>query len=309
MNTQLATQTTTVDEWEILKKIIAKGDLADLSPEQQLIYYVGICKRHKLDPLSKPFDFLEWVDRKGRRKVVLYANKECGAQLRLDRDVSIYRIDEIEENDFYKVTAYARTPDGREDLDKGVVYVGGLSGEYYASAIKSAVTQAKRRVTLSICGLGMLDETEVDDVPGARRIEDPDTEAPAPDRKPSSLDQWKAGRALAMRIIDLSTRLKNMGVPEEVIKSWLPAGLTSRKDLDEKQAVEFIENLTIRIRLNNLCAALSDKGVKKGQILEHMPEGVTSLRDLTLPQASRLAADFGVWLSKIGGREDAHPQD
>jgi hypothetical protein len=30
-----------------------------------------------------------------------------------------------------------------------------------------AVTKAKRRVTLSICGLGMLDETEVDSVPGA----------------------------------------------------------------------------------------------------------------------------------------------
>jgi hypothetical protein len=30
-----------------------------------------------------------------------------------------------------------------------------------------AETKAKRRVTLSICGLGMLDETEVADIPGA----------------------------------------------------------------------------------------------------------------------------------------------
>jgi hypothetical protein len=31
-----------------------------------------------------------------------------------------------------------------------------------------AVTKAKRRVTLSICGLGMLDESEVASIPGAR---------------------------------------------------------------------------------------------------------------------------------------------
>jgi hypothetical protein len=34
--------------------------------------------------------------------------------------------------------------------------------------ILKAVTKAKRRVTLSICGLGFLDETEVDSIPGAK---------------------------------------------------------------------------------------------------------------------------------------------
>src|SRR6185312_3719783 len=38
-----------------------------------------------------------------------------------------------------------------------------------------AETKAKRRVTLSICGLGMLDETEVDSIPDARRVQDIDT--------------------------------------------------------------------------------------------------------------------------------------
>jgi hypothetical protein len=39
-----------------------------------------------------------------------------------------------------------------------------------------AITKAKRRVTLSISGLGFLDESEVDSVPGARRPPPP----PAP---------------------------------------------------------------------------------------------------------------------------------
>ena len=39
-----------------------------------------------------------------------------------------------------------------------------------------AVTKAKRRVTLSICGLGMLDETEVESIPGAKAVPvDPNT--------------------------------------------------------------------------------------------------------------------------------------
>jgi hypothetical protein len=45
-----------------------------------------------------------------------------------------------------------------------------LKGEARANAELKAVTKAKRRATLSICGLGWLDETEVDDIPaGAKR--------------------------------------------------------------------------------------------------------------------------------------------
>jgi hypothetical protein len=41
-----------------------------------------------------------------------------------------------------------------------------------------AVTKAKRRVTLSICGLGMLDETEVETIPNVQIIDPPALEAP-----------------------------------------------------------------------------------------------------------------------------------
>jgi hypothetical protein len=36
-----------------------------------------------------------------------------------------------------------------------------------ANALMKAETKSKRRVTLSICGLGFLDETEADSIPGA----------------------------------------------------------------------------------------------------------------------------------------------
>jgi hypothetical protein len=51
---------------------------------------------------------------------------------------------------------------GRTDESCGVVSLKGLMGEARSNKIMCAETKAKRRVTLSICGLGWLDETEVE---------------------------------------------------------------------------------------------------------------------------------------------------
>ena len=47
-----------------------------------------------------------------------------------------------------------------------------MNGEALANAYMKAETKAKRRVTLSICGLGMLDETEVETIPDAKQVTD-----------------------------------------------------------------------------------------------------------------------------------------
>jgi len=51
------------------------------------------------------------------------------------------------------------------DEDMGFAAVGNIKGDALGNAMLKAVTKAKRRVTLSICGLGMLDETEVASIP------------------------------------------------------------------------------------------------------------------------------------------------
>ena len=66
------------------------------------------------------------------------------------------------------MTAYARDKEGREDSSTGAVSIASLKGEALANAIMKAETKSKRRVTLSLCGLGMLDETEVASVPAAK---------------------------------------------------------------------------------------------------------------------------------------------
>lgn len=65
--------------------------------------------------------------------------------------------------DVYVVTAQASDKGGRCDESIGAVAVKGLQGEAKANALMKAETKAKRRVTLSISGLGMLDETEVEE--------------------------------------------------------------------------------------------------------------------------------------------------
>lgn len=48
--------------------------------------------------------------------------------------------------------------------------MGSLRGDAKANALMKAETKAKRRVTLSIAGLGWVDETEIDTIPDKRRV-------------------------------------------------------------------------------------------------------------------------------------------
>ena len=66
-----------------------------------------------------------------------------------------------------------------EDESTGAVTVGDLKGDALANALMKAETKAKRRVTLSIAGLGWLDETELDPIPQSRPVVAPDQESPA----------------------------------------------------------------------------------------------------------------------------------
>jgi hypothetical protein len=104
--------------------------------------------------------------------------------LRKLHNVSITRIDKEMVGDVYIVTAYASTPGGRTDSDVGVVTAGNLKGDAMANAIMKAITKAKRRVTLSICGLGMLDETEIETIPNAHPHPEMTTEYPPPPPPP-----------------------------------------------------------------------------------------------------------------------------
>ena len=52
----------------------------------------------------------------------------------------------------------------------GTVYLGTARGEQLANAMMKACTKAIRRTVLAHCGLGMMDETEVDTIPNAHKV-------------------------------------------------------------------------------------------------------------------------------------------
>jgi len=176
-----------------LEKVIVQGRLEHLTPKERLLYYKTLCESLGLNPLTRPFEYL-LLD----GKLTLYARRDATDQLRRLHQVSITIVSRERLDDIYVVTARATTPDGRTDEAIGAVSLlkkemvwdpeqynpkTGKKGTYVwtgkmlplvadelANAIMRAETKAKRRVALSIVGLGILDESELDTVPQAQRV-------------------------------------------------------------------------------------------------------------------------------------------
>ena len=156
---ELTTQGTAVEQ------VVLMGDLVRLTPGQRVNYYRRVCESLGLNYLTRPFEYITL-----NGKLTLYARRDATDQLRSIKNVSItLQKGELTEGVF-SVTARATLPTGRTDEATGAVYVGDLKGEARANAIMKTETKAKRRVTLSIVGLGWLDETEVETVPGAHAV-------------------------------------------------------------------------------------------------------------------------------------------
>jgi hypothetical protein len=143
------------------------GDLSELSTAQRADYYTAVCRSLGLNPLTKPFEFLTL-----NSKLRLYALRDCTDQLRRIHGISIYITNREKMGDIYIVTARAKDRAGREDESTGAVALGTLKGDALCNALMKAETKAKRRVTLSIAGLGWLDETELETIRDARLMHD-----------------------------------------------------------------------------------------------------------------------------------------
>lgn len=152
------------DPGDIMESVIVKGDLGKLTPSERAHYYTEVCRSVGLNPLTKPFEYIVL-----NGKLTLYALRGATDQLRSIYKVSVEELSESERDGVYIVTAKVRNAEGRTDMAKGAVTLGSLKGDALANAIMKCETKAKRRATLSICGLGMLDETEIETIPGARR--------------------------------------------------------------------------------------------------------------------------------------------
>ncbi len=150
----------TTDKAASFEVALVSGDLSKLTTEERLSYYNAVCNSTGLNPLTRPFEYITL-----NGKLTLYARRDCTDQLRKIHTVSIKLVEKKTIDGVYVITASATDKSGRVDESTGAVTVQGLKGDALANALMKAETKAKRRVTLSICGLGLLDETEIETVP------------------------------------------------------------------------------------------------------------------------------------------------
>ncbi len=174
--TQLDTQT--------IHALVVSQDMARLTPAQQVAYYLQLCDATGLDPRTKPFAL---INMNGR--LVPYALKAATDQLRARRNLSITVTKRERIDDLYTVEV-SITDGRRQDTELGAVPVGGLKGDALANALMKALTKAKRRATLSFCGLGMLDESELDTIPNARPAPMPDINVVSAEPAAEGPDPW-----------------------------------------------------------------------------------------------------------------------
>lgn len=146
---------------QIIYSLIVNGDVSKLTPEQKVQYYTKFCENLGLDPITKPFEYI-----KLNGKEVLYAKKDATEQLRKQYGVSVISMESKQVSDVWVTQVSVKDKQERTDMATGAVSVKNLSGEALANAVMKCETKAKRRATLSICGLGMLDELELETIPG-----------------------------------------------------------------------------------------------------------------------------------------------
>ena len=156
-----------VRDEQLIEKVIIGNDLSGLTPIEKVQHIKNICQSLGLNPLTKPIALMKF-----QGKEIPYVTRDGAEQLRKLNKVSIYKIEpKMVDQGIYVVTAYARLPDGREDTSTGAVGVVGLKGDALGNALMKCETKAKRRVTLSICGLGFISEEEVESLNGAQKVQ------------------------------------------------------------------------------------------------------------------------------------------
>jgi len=229
---------------EIMESVIVRGDLAKLQPEERAKYYSTVCQSIGLNPLTKPFEYITL-----NGKLTLYARKDATDQLRSLRGVSVVIVSRERVEDVYVVTARATTSDGRSDESIGAVAIGNAKGEALANALMKAETKAKRRVTLSICGLGMLDETEVETIPGAQPGPPALPAAPAASLALIDSDQSEALRILGEELQEYKvTSAQFLQAINKLAKTSLPdLSAESLNTLTSDQADMLLDRLGKRL--------------------------------------------------------------
>ncbi len=239
-----------------LERVLLDGDLSGLVPDQRVAYYGRVCQSVGLNPLTQPFEYLRL-----NGKTILYAKRAATDQLRKVHNVSVRIVSRETTGGVYVVTAQASTPTGRCDESIGAVPVEGLKGENLANALMKAESKAKRRVTLALCGLSMLDELEVESV---QRAQHEPKELPTPATRHENITNRREARTHNAAAVERVVRhhigyLADLRTTEELVEwaAYLKQGSDTSAPADP-QMYEIDDNAkkAARTAFGARCAAL-----------------------------------------------------
>lgn len=150
------------DAAKVVESLVLRGDLSGLDPAQRARHYVRVCESLGLNPDAQPFAYLRL-----NGKEILYPTRGATDQLaaihRITREIiDGPKVIDLAGTKLVLCVAKASHPNGRTETSVATVPM--MDPQ---NVLMKAETKAKRRATLSILGLALLDEMELETIPAA----------------------------------------------------------------------------------------------------------------------------------------------
>ena len=224
----------------VAESLALRGDISGLSPENRIRYYLKTCKDLGLNPSAQPFAFLRL-----NGKEVMYPTRGATDQLARIHGVNREITDGpkiIDLGGAKILFAVCRASIGPRVETATAAVPLPAGAENICNAVMKTETKARRRATLAILGLALLDESELDTIPSSQRVDlgapavaDLERVAALPEStsEPATitreaLDAMDASRALAPPpaepadlVADIEIQVGRCGTRDQLADLWI----------------------------------------------------------------------------------------
>ena len=208
----------------VVESLVIRGDMSGLSPRDRALHYTQVCRDLGLNPASQPFAYLRL-----NGKEVLYATRGCTDHLARIHRVTRATIDgpkviDLAGTKLVFCVVKVSMPDGRSETATATVPLVDP-----VNVLMKCETKAKRRATLSILGLSVLDEMELETIPASAqepgggvdlsRANDLDEEPVAPPRGEVPIEPLPVEVPPALE--GFYARVEEIELPGEGVNVWV----------------------------------------------------------------------------------------